>query len=327
MKHSEILKNVLLLEAESLTAAANRLSEDEVSKLVEIFNFLARAKGSLFCCGVGKSGHIAKKIASTFASLGLRSHFIHPNEALHGDLGNMGKNDAFLMISKSGSTDEVLKLIPYLPVEKKLRIGLLGDTSAALASECHVVLDCSVEREACINNLAPTTSSTLALAMGDALGVLWENMISLSKEKFAINHPAGLLGKSLLLKVKNFLTTKADCPQVNEQSTLKEIVLVMTEKNVGACAVLNSDGKLVGIIVEGDIRRSLTVSDNQGLDTVASDMMTKSPISINQDELALEALKKMEQKDRQVNLLVVNNSEGQFIGIIRLHDLLKEGFK
>jgi len=197
MNHKNLFTQVLTSEAKALERAAQNFSEKTADQLVSLFEMLAGTGGSLVVCGVGKSGHIGTKIAATFSSLGLPSFFLHPTEAMHGDLGRVSKADAILLISKSGTTEEIISLLPYLPIPKDRIIALVGKVNSPIAEKSGIVLDASVEKEACINDLAPTTSTTVALAMGDAMAVLYENVLGVSKEKFAVNHPAGLLGKSL----------------------------------------------------------------------------------------------------------------------------------
>lgn len=320
------MAQVLRLEAQCLELAANRLENShkkEIDKLVGLYEQLNLSGGRLIFCGVGKSGIIAQKLASSYCSLGHPSFFLHPVEALHGDLGRVGKDDAIAFLSKSGTTDEILKLIPFLSIPKERMIGLIGNISSPIANACGILFDCSVEKEACINNQAPTTSSTLALAMGDAMAVLYEAQVGLSKEGFAVNHPGGILGKSLRMKVKDIMIKSPECPIVKSNEKLQDVILAMTKIPVGGCAVVDN-GKFVGILVEGDIRRTFTKA-NQGLDTKVSDIMNKNPVSIAPDELAFFALEKMESKNRPIHVLpVLNGSE--FLGFIRLHDLLKEGF-
>jgi len=320
----ETLKKVLSHEAEVLKSAADKLTEAQAEKLCQLYQHLMDHGGSLVFSGVGKSGIVATKLASTFSSLGLPSFFLHPIEALHGDLGRLSKNDVLVLLSKSGTTEELMKLIPYIPVGSDYRVGLLGNTDSKIAGQCSLVLDCSVDREACINNQAPTTSSTLAMAMGDAMAVLFEEFVGLSKEGFAANHPGGLLGKSLRLKVSDLMWKFDDCPTLSKDQTLKNAILEMTNKPVGGCAICDPDNKLLGILVEGDIRRTFT-KDNQGLDTKVEDIMNSSPVSVGPEDLAYEALLLMEKRDKPVHILpVVEN--GKFVGFLRLHDLLKEGF-
>lgn len=326
MSQAKIMADVLRLEARVLELTANKLEalhSGEVDKLIAIFDRLKLTNSLLIFCGVGKSGIIALKLASTFTSLGLPSFFLHPTEALHGDLGRVGKDDAIVFISKSGTTEEIVKLFPFLLQEKTNMIALVGNTDSFISNSCDVVFDCSVESEACINNQAPTTSSTLALAMGDAMAVVYENWIGLSKEGFAANHPGGILGKSLRIKVKDLMIKEVDCPIVTPEQTLQDVILIMTKFPVGGCAVVK-DKKFIGILVEGDIRRTFT-KVNLGLQTKVSDIVNANPISIGKDHLANEALLLMEGNKRSIQILPVIEGDN-FLGFIRLHDLLKEGF-
>lgn len=319
------MQEVLNLEAESLKKTASNLSNQasEVAQLEKVFLNLMNFNGSLVFCGVGKSGIIAQKLAATFTSLGLNSFFLHPVEALHGDLGRVKENDSIVLISKSGTTEEIIKLLPYLPVKKENLIGLLGNINSSIGKNCGLVFDCSVEKEACINNQAPTTSTTVALAMGDAMAVLYEDMVGLSKEGFAVNHPGGILGKSLRMKVKDLLIPLSECAVVDTNSKLKDVILLMTKFPTGACAVVDQ-GQFVGVLVEGDIRRTFT-HKNSGLETPVSEIVNRQPITSFLEELAFDALLKMETKNRSVHVLPVVE-KNSFKGFIRLHDLLKEGF-
>jgi len=326
MNELVLMQNVLELEAESILKARQKLNAETVKKLLIIYEHLTRENASLIFCGVGKSGIVAKKLASTFSSLGLHSYFLHPTEALHGDLGRVRSNDAIVFISKSGTTEEILKLLPFISIPKHLRISLLGNMKNAIAEQSEVVLDVSVEKEACLNNQAPTTSSTLAMAMGDAMAVLWESYIGLSKENFAINHPGGILGKSLRIKVKDLVINIDQCPILKPTSTLQDVILAMTKFPVGGAAVLNEKKELLGILVEGVIRRTLAKSDHNGLNTLVELIMNKEPVSIQAEELANVALELMENGKRQIQVLPVLDGK-VFVGFLRLHDLLKEGFK
>jgi arabinose-5-phosphate isomerase len=323
---TQTMAQVLRLEADSLNQAAILLEkngEDSVLKLTKLFEELIASGSSIYFCGVGKSGIIALKLASTFCSLGMPAHFLHPVEALHGDLGRVREGDVIVFLSKSGTTDEILKLIPFLPMKKDKMIGLLGNLNSPIGTQCNILFDCSVEKEACINNQAPTTSSTLSMAMGDAMAVLFEMQIGLSKENFAINHPGGILGKSLRMKVADIMIKASVCAVVNTEQTLQEVVLLMTKYPVGACAV-TSNNQFKGIVVEGDIRRTFT-KENEGLKTQVIKMYNANPIVIGPDELAYKALEKMENGSKLIHVLPVINGD-EFLGFIRLHDLLKEGF-
>lgn len=324
MDHKNLLKQVLKTEADALLKAADRLTDEKAEALVRLFELLAGTGGSLVISGVGKSGHIATKIAATFSSLGLPSFFLHPTEAMHGDLGRVTTKDALVIISKSGTTEELINLLPYLSLPKERIIAIVGRTQSPLAEKSGIVLDASVEKEACLNDLAPTTSTTVALALGDAMAVLYENVLGVSKEKFAVNHPAGLLGKSLSLTVDRLLTPKSDCPVITEDATLQDAIIAMTQKPLGMCAVLKGEA-LSGILVEGDIRRAFAKSPD-AIRMKVSELMTRKPVSIKPDLLAFEALKIMENPERLISVVPVVDESGHFRGVLRLHDLFKAGF-
>ncbi len=321
--YHEMMTQVLKTEAEALELMANRLTADQAEKLVGLYELLAHTGGNLIISGVGKSGIIAQKIAATFSSLGLPSFFLHPTEAMHGDLGRVTKSDSIVLISKSGTTEELLLLLPYVKIPRERIVALVGNPKSPIAEKSGIVLDCSVTKEACINDLAPTTSTTTALAMGDAMAVLYESVMGVTKDKFAINHPAGLLGKSLLLTVEKLLIPANQCATVSSKATLQETILAMTTLPVGMCAVVEGS-KLLGILVEGDIRRAFAKSAD-AMKTPVSELMTKTPVSVTSSDLAFEALKVMETGTRLITVVpVVEN--GNFIGVLRLHDLLKAGF-
>jgi arabinose-5-phosphate isomerase len=323
MDHKKLFSQVLITEADALSAAAERLTGKEVAGLVEVFELLAHTGGSLIISGVGKSGHIGAKIAATFSSLGLPSFFLHPTEAMHGDLGRVTKSDAIVLISKSGTTEELLSMLPFVSIPKERIIALVGNVQSPIANKAGIVLDASVEKEACINDLAPTTSTTLALALGDAMAVLYENVLGVSREKFAVNHPAGLLGKSLSLTVDRLMIPASECPQVAESSTLQDAILAMTQLPVGMCAVL--DGEILkGILVEGDIRRAFAKSPD-AIKNQVSELMNARPSLLTPRTLAFDALKMMEGMGKSINVAPVV-SDGKFIGVLRLHDLFKAGF-
>lgn len=324
MSAIEVMKKVLDLESRSIDRVTSLLDEVNCEKLVALYQRIISTHAQLVFCGVGKSGLIAQKLSSTFASLGLRSIFLHPTEALHGDLGRITVDDAIVFLSKSGNTEEIVKLLPFLRNSKDNMVALVGNTHNEIANACGVIFDCSVEKEACINNLAPTTSSTVAIAMGDAMAVLYESVVNLSKEGFARNHPGGLLGKSLTMKVRDLMWNKERCPILKEENILKDAILEMTKNPVGACAIVDSKGLLKGILVEGDIRRNLAKSDD-ALNFKLLDIMTKKPVIVESDSLAYDALRVMENKERQIYVVPVIENQ-IFVGFLRMHDLLKEGF-
>ncbi|MDB9787270.1 KpsF/GutQ family sugar-phosphate isomerase [Bacteriovoracaceae bacterium] len=333
MYYLDVVSETLSCEAEALLEAKDRLQSKDIEKVANIFNLLIRTGGNLVFCGVGKSGYIAQKLASTFCSLGLPSYFLHPTEALHGDIGRLKKSDAIILISKSGTTEEIVKILPFLPIDLAMTIGFLGNSPSPIGDAVGVLFDCSVKKEACINNQAPTTSSTLALALGDSLAVLYEKITGLSKENFAINHPGGILGKTLRLQVADLMIDRESCPIVRADETLKEMIIKMTEIPLGICIVTDENNRLEGIVVEGDIRRVLSessYSENEDLDDnvlaiCAAAMMNPAPVKIAPDSLAYKAIELMEDRPQQISVLPVVE-KGQFMGVIRLHDLLKEGF-
>lgn len=318
----EVFKSVLLSEAKSIERVAALVDDAQILKLISIFEDIKKNNGKMVVSGIGKSGVIAMKISSTLSSLGLASIFLHPTEALHGDLGRVSDNDAIILLSKSGTTEEITKLLPYLNMDRSRIIGLVGNTHSTIAQKCGLVFDCSVESEACINNQAPTNSSTVALAMGDAISVVYESWVGLSKEGFAQNHPGGLLGKSLSLKVKDVMIGLDQCAQVSPDQLLKDVLIEMTAKPLGLCFVLDK-GMFQGIIVEGDIRRAFTKSSD-ALSFKASELMNSNPFKLQSCELAFEALKRMESGSKQISVMPVFDNE-RIVGLIRLHDLLREG--
>lgn len=323
MDFQKLFSQVLMDEARALESAASQLRGDEVKNLVNIFEHLSVTGGNLIISGVGKSGHIGTKIAATFSSLGLPSFFLHPTEAMHGDLGRVTKSDALILISKSGTTEELLNMLPFVQVPRERIVAIVGKVNSPIGQKSAIVLDASVEKEACINDLAPTTSTTVALALGDAMAVLYENVMGVSKEKFAVNHPAGLLGKSLSLTVDKLMLPSKDCPMIDLKATLQDAILMMTQKPVGMCAII-SENILQGILVEGDIRRAFAKS-TEAIKSPVKDVMTSTPVTLKPDILAFEALKIMENPSRPLNVIpVVDN--GQFCGVLRLHDLFKAGF-
>jgi len=322
----EIMQSVLSLEAQALVEASQKIGPEQASQLSKIYDYLLQSSGSLVFCGVGKSGLIAGKLAATFSSLGRPSFFLHPTEALHGDLGRVTSNDVIVFISKSGTAEEILRLLPFLPMGVDQFVALIGDMQSPLAKKCSLVFDCSVRQEAGVNKQAPTTSSTLALAMGDAMAVLYEHKVGLSKEGFAVNHPGGILGKRLRMKVRDLMWQRSECPTLRKEESLKDAILAMTSKNVGGVAILDDHQKLLGIMVEGDIRRTF-VKNSQGLDTKLEVIMNPNPITIAAEDLAFNALQLMEQRENQISILPVIDENKIFVGFIRLHDLIKEGLR
>ena len=312
----DIAKNTLLLEANSIMQLQSYIDND----FEEIVNLLNKMKGRLVVSGIGKSAIIGQKIVATLNSTGTPSMFMHAADAIHGDLGMIQKEDVILIISKSGESPEIKLLVTLLKKTGNTLIAMVGNIGSELAREANHILNTTVSQEACPNNLAPTSSTTAQMAMGDALAVALMEIKSFSSEDFAKYHPGGALGKKLYLQVSD-LSKLNERPAVKEDSGLKEVILEITKKRLGLTAVLSETGDLVGVITDGDLRRML----EKGIEmekTKAKDIMGRSPKTIEADTLAVEALEKM-GSNNITQLIVTNN--GSYAGVIHLHDLIREG--
>lgn len=310
-------KKVLQLEAEAIARLAEFIDEG-FQKCVEA---ILSIKGRVVVTGIGKSANIAQKIVATLNSTGTPALFMHAADAIHGDLGMIQEDDFVICISKSGNTPEIKVLVPLLKRKGSKLAALVSSTDSYLAKNADYILNANIEREACPFNLAPTTSTTAALALGDALAMCLLEARGFSSADFAHLHPGGSLGKRLYLKVGD-LYTQHEAPHVAENARLKEIIIEISSKRLGATAVLAADTeKLVGIITDGDLRRMLNKYDSiEGI--TATDIMTPAPLTIEASEYAVEALALMQNKS--ITQLIVTNS-GKFGGFVHLHDLLKEG--
>jgi arabinose-5-phosphate isomerase len=316
----EEAKRVLRVEAQSLLDLAERMGEN-FSRAVEL---LYHCKGKVVLMGMGKSGLVGRKIASTFASTGTPSFFIHPAEGLNGDFGMLAKEDLIIAISNSGETRELLEVLPLIKRYGNRLITVTGNGTSTLAKAGDVNLDIHVEEEACPLNLAPTASTTATLALGDALAIALMGKRDFKKEDFAILHPGGALGKRLLLKVEDLMHVGKAFPMVSEKTLMKEAVFEITSKRLGVTAVCNTEGHLVGVITDGDLRRALEKFADL-FNREASEVMTKNPKWIEKDALAAKAVQKMEEYS--ITSLFVFDKAGDKVpvGIIHLHDLLKAG--
>lgn len=283
---------------------------------------LLACKGRIVVTGMGKSGHIGKKIAATFSSTGSPAFFMHPGEASHGDLGMITRQDTVLAISNSGSTPELLILLPLLKRLDVPLITLTGNPESILAKTATIHLDVSIRHEACPLGLAPTTSTTVSLVMGDALAIALLQARGFSAEDFALSHPGGALGKRLLLKVEDVVHVNDALPLVSEQATIREALLEVTAKNLGMTCVVNPEGKLVGIYTDGDVRRTLT-QDYDMNTTPLSQVMTRNCRTIASGLLAAEALAIMQK--HSITALVVVDEQNRPSGVVHLHDLLRAG--
>lgn len=316
----KIAKRTLRIESESINAMISRIGE-EFKNAVDL---IYRCKGKVIVTGIGKSGLIGQKIASTLTSTGTPAFFLHPAEGVHGDIGILSKNDILIAISNSGETEEILKL---LPVIKRLGIKLIvmtGGKRSNLAKAADVVLDTSVKEEACPLNLAPTASTTATLALGDALAVALLELREFKEEDFALIHPGGALGKKLLLRVSDLMHTGKEIPLVKTDTKMKDVLLEMTSKRFGITGVLNEAGELVGVITDGDLRRALEKFPDM-LNRTSSEIMTTQPKKIEKTALAAKALKIMEEYSITCLFVYENNKENIPVGIIHLHDLLRAG--
>ena len=311
-----IAASILKTEANELLHAADRVSESSVdaAKLIDNHN------GKVMICGLGKSGLIAQKIAATFCSVGRKAVFLHAVDALHGDLGIFEAGDPTILISKSGSTEEIVRLIPILKEFESPLIGIVGNMNSSIIDDLDIVLDASVDNEADPLGIVPTSSTTLTLSIGDALAGVLMSVKGFNKNDFARYHPSGSLGKRLLLTVENIMQHISNVAVVNMTDKLRKVVIAMTEKPNGAAIVkCKNDG--FGLITDGDLRRCL--AEGEDIDLLdAERIMTTDPVSISSNSSVDNALKLMEDRRSQISVLpVVSEEKGECLGLIRLHDI------
>lgn len=310
-----LAERVLRLEGESVLALCTRLDD----RFVDAVTALHRCRGRVIVTGMGKSGLIGRKIAATLASTGTPAYFLHPAEGVHGDLGMVAREDVVVALSNFGETDEVLALLPAL---KRLGIPLIlltGAPASTLARQADIVIDVGVAEEACPMNLAPTSSTTAALAMGDALAMALLDLRGLRPEDYAALHPRGSLGWKSLFKVGDLMHTGEAVPVVSEQATMKEAIEEMTSKGFGITTVVDAGGRLVGILTDGDLRRQQLAHGAALLERRTGECMTREPKVIGAQELATSALSLMEGR---ITSLVITDDAGRPAGVIRLHDIL-----
>ncbi|MBA4147195.1 MAG: KpsF/GutQ family sugar-phosphate isomerase [Verrucomicrobia bacterium] len=311
-----LARSVMEVEAEAIQSAAGRLD----GNLIEAVELILAHRGKVIVSGLGKSGLIGQKIAATLCSTGTPAVYMHPAEALHGDLGVYSPGDPTILLSKSGSTVELVRLVPTLRQFQSPIIGILGSTTCALSTAVDVVLDASVHCEADPCNIAPTSSAIVALALGDALCCALMKARNFTLDDFARFHPGGQLGRTLLAKVREVFHGKACVATVRRDSTLKEVVVAMTKFPLGAACVAGAGEVLEGIITDGDLRRALQEHDDiRGLR--AEQIMTRNPISISPDARLNEALRLMENRPSQISVLPVVDRENRCLGLLRIHDI------
>ncbi len=320
MNYKEIVKEVLLTEAKELERASYSISFD----IENIVNLIIKSKGKLIVTGVGKSGLVGAKIAATLASTGTSSFFLHPTEAMHGDLGMIGKDDVVLAISYSGESEELIQILPHL---KRLNVPLIAmakDSNSTLAKYSDYFMNIFVQKEACPLDTAPTSSTTLTMAMGDALAVCLMKKRNFKKEDFASFHPGGSLGKKLFIKVQDLLR-KDNLPIVSRETKLKDAIITMSEGRLGSVIIIDKENRVIGILSDGDLRRAL-MKENFSLDCNVEEIATLNPRTFDDENLlASDALQIIE--NYKIQVLIITNKEKKLVGILHIHDLIEAGIK
>lgn len=311
----DFAKNILSIEAEEIINAKENIDE----KFVDLVKLIFSCKGRLILSGMGKSGHIARKIASTFSSTGTAAFFMHPGEASHGDLGMILKEDVVIFFSNSGKSDELLAIIPNIKRIGAMIVSITNNDQSFLAEQSNIHINLNVQKEACPLGLAPTASSTVALAFGDALALSVLDLKEFTSDDFIRSHPGGSLGKNILSKVMDIMLTGQDVPSILSSDTIEKAIHEISDKLLGFTAVVNSENQVVGVFTDGDLRRALL--KNHSLNDIIANVMTKNPVSLNENQLAIEAVNKMESM--KINSFVVLNDAGVLVGALNLQNLLK----
>ena len=312
-----LARDVLDTEARAIAALAGRLGE----RFVAAVDLMLRCEGRVVVSGIGKSGHVARKLAATLASTGTPAFFVHPADAGHGDLGMITASDIVVMLSNSGETDELMLLTPHLKRQGAKLIAVTGNEQSSLAQSADIHLDAAVDAEACPLGLAPTASTTAALALGDALALALLDARGFSVEDFARSHPGGALGRRLLTRVADVMRTGAAVPRVGERASLAEALVEMTGKGMGMTIVTGDDGRVTGIFTDGDLRRCLGRGSAAMSDAIAG-MMTRTPRTIGADRLAADCVVLMETAPKVTQLIVVD-AAGALVGAVHMHDLFR----
>ena len=311
---------VLDMEIDALVRLRDRLG----ASFAKAAEMILACAGKVVVSGVGKSGMAARKIAATLSSTGTPAVFLHAGEALHGDLGVLFPEDVLILISKSGESDEIVRLLPSIEAIGPTVIAFTGAPESRIAQAADVVLDCSVEREADPLNLAPTASAIAAQALGDALALVVATGKGLTPERFALSHPGGALGRRLTVKVEHLMHGGPAQPLARPDTPMRQVVVEITSKALGAVNIVDAEGQLVGLITDGDLRRALQKHDNL-LQLTAGDLMTRNPIRVALGTMAIDALHLMEDRPSQIMVLPVVDGDGKAVGILRVHDIIKAG--
>ena len=321
--HLADIQQLLRIESDAIAQTATRLDGAEVERVVEL---VANCTGKVVILGVGKSGIIGRKIAATMTSAGTAALYLHPSDALHGGLGIVQQDDVVIVLSNSGETDEIVAMLPYLKNRGVPIVAIVGHINSTLARRADVVLDASVDKEACPLNLAPTTSTTVALAIGDALAMTVMKVKGLTPDDFAVNHPAGQLGKRLTLRVADLMHRDNENPTIAMGSSWVEVVRSISKGGLGAVCVVDGAGRLAGIITDGDLRRAIEQTSHESLAKLTcDDFMTQKPVVVAPELLAFEALRLMEDRPSQISVLPVIDPDGKCLGLIRVHDIVRSG--
>jgi len=315
----DLARAVIETEANAITMLSDRIGDD----FVHACEYMYDCKGRIVVLGMGKSGHIGDKIAATLASTGSPSFFVHPGEASHGDMGMITRDDVVLALSNSGETSEILTILPLIKRLGVPLIALTGKPDSTLARAADAHLDVSVEKEACPLGLAPTSSTTAALVMGDALAVSLLEKRGFTADDFALSHPGGALGRRLLLHIEDIMHTGDTIPMIPDSATLSEALLEMTKKGLGMTAIIDNTGKMAGIFTDGDLRRVLDHGEVNVHETKIADVMTKNCKTAQPKQLAAETLHMMEEF--KINSLIVVDQDNKPVGAMNMHDLLRAG--
>ena len=321
--HLADIQQMLRIESDAIAQTATRLDAAQVERVVDL---LAACKGKVVILGVGKSGIIGQKIAATMTSAGTAALYLHPSDALHGGLGIVQTEDVVIVLSNSGETDEIVAMLPYLKHRGVPIVAVVGNLNSTLASRADAVLDASVDKEACPLNLAPTTSTTVALAIGDALAMTVMKVKGMTSDDFAVNHPAGRLGKRLTLRVADLMHRDGDNPTIPSGSSWVEVVRAISKGGLGAVCVVEVAGRLAGIITDGDLRRAIEQTNHDSLAKLTGDdFMTRRPVVATPELLAFDALRLMEDRPSQISVLPVVDENQVCVGLIRVHDIVRSG--
>ena len=323
--HISLGQATMLVEAEAITTASQRLGP-EFEQAVEVITEMSNSGKKLIFCGIGKSGHIARKLSTTFMSAGISCIFLHASEAIHGDLGIYKPGDVTILLSKSGSSEEIVRILPIIKGFESKVIAIVGRLESPISEAADIVLDASVEKEGDTLNLLPTASASVALALGDALASAVIGAKGFTPEEFARYHPGGQLGRNLLLTVGDVMLKLDKIACLSAKHTLKDAVLGMTQFSIGAACIIDDDNVLAGIVTDGDIRRLLSKKEVV-LDLPLSKCMTKNPLSVNPEIPLRAALRIMEDRPSQISVIpVIDKSSNKLLGLIRVHDIHQTNF-